>query len=144
MERGAHADEVRPAYHATSKAVHPDKNPDRVEEATEAMQMAVDANDVLSDARRRRAYMLAGSWWRYVAELERAEEATRQRRGGEARERDARRDEKRQREEWHEARRAERPERSTDGKEQRSHRSHTHRRASGQRRARTDGRSGGL
>ena len=110
-----------------------------MEEATEAMQMAVDANDVLSDARRRRAYMLAGSWRRYEAELERAEEATRQRRGGEARERDARRSEKRQREEWHEARRAERPERSRDGREQQNHR--RHRRASGQRKARTDGRS---
>ena len=41
LERGAHADEVRPAYHTTSKAVHPDKNPEREEEATEAMQMAV-------------------------------------------------------------------------------------------------------
>ena len=130
---------MRPAFHATSKAVHPDKNPERAEEATEAMQMAVDAYDVLSDARRRRAYMLAGSWQRYVAELERAEEATRQRRGGEARERDARRDEKRQREEWHEARRAERTGRSRDGREQQNHRSH--RRASGQRKARTDGRS---
>ena len=100
LERGAHADEVRPAYHATSKAVHPDKNPKRATEATEAMQMAGEAYKVLSDARKRRAYMLAGSWQRYVAELERAEEATRQRRGGEARERDARRDEKRQRETW--------------------------------------------
>ena len=60
--------------------------------------MAGEAYKVLSDARKRRAYMLAGSWRRYAAELERAEEATRQRRGGEARERDARRDEKRRRE----------------------------------------------
>ena len=105
-----------PAFHATSKAVHPDKNPEREEEATEAMQMAGEAYDVLSDARRRRAYMLAGSWRRYEAELERAEEATRQRRGGEARERDARRDEKRRREEW---------ERTADSKAQQNKRSHS-------------------
>ena len=34
LERGAHADEVRPgAYIAISKAVHPDKNPGRMAEA---------------------------------------------------------------------------------------------------------------
>ena len=87
--------------------------------------MAVAAYDVLSDARRRRAYMLAGSWWRYVAELERAEEATRQRRGGEARERDARRDEKRQRETW--------GGRTAESRTQRSNRSHS--RASSKKRA---------
>ena len=127
LERGTHADEVRPAYLAISKAVHPDKNPGRMAEATEAQQIVGDAHLTLRCPRRRQAYMLCSSWHQYVAELELAEQETARRRGGEARERDARRAEKRKREEW--------GGRSAEEKKERSGR--RHRREGGKRRART-------
>ena len=83
LERGAHADEVRPAYLAISKAVHPDKNPGRMAEATEAQQIVGDAHLTLRCPRRRQAYMLCSSWQQYEAALARAE--TRRRSGAAAR-----------------------------------------------------------
>ena len=125
LERGAHADEVRPAYLAISKAVHPDKNPGRMAEATEAQQIVGDAQQTLRCPRRRQAYMLCSTWQQYEAALEVAEQETARRRGGEARERDARRAEKRKREGW--------GGRSADEKKEQSDRSH--RREDGKRRA---------
>ena len=119
LARGAHTDEVRPAYLAVSKAVHPDKNPDRLEDATEAMQIVTDAHKVLGDARRRRAYMLARSWQQYADEIQRAEKAEQQDQSDEVHARRARREEKRQREGW--------GGRSDDGRVQRQDRSHRHR-----------------
>ena len=125
LERGAHADEVRPAYLAISKAVHPDKNPGRMAEATEAQQIVGDAHLTLRCPRRRQAYMLCSTWQQYEAALEVAEQETARRRGGEARERDARRAEKRKREGW--------GGRSAEEKKEQSDRSH--RREDGKRRA---------
>ena len=119
LERGAHADEVRPAYLAISKAVHPDKNPGRMAEATEAQQIVGDAHLTLRCPRRRQAYMLCSSWQQYEAALARAENEAAQRRSGEARKRQARRAEKRQREAW--------SGRSEEGHDHQGDRSHRHR-----------------
>ena len=126
LERGAHADEVRPAYLAISKAVHPDKNPGRMAEATEAQQIVGDAQQTLRCPLRRQAYMLCSTWQQYEAALARAENEAAQRRGDEARKRQARRAEKRQREEW--------GGQSAERRAQRNDR--RHRRTSGQKRAR--------
>ena len=69
--------------------------------------------------------MLCSSWQQYEAALEVAEQETARRRGGEARERDARRAEKRKREGWEG--------RSAEEKKEQSDRSH--RREDGKRRA---------
>ena len=60
---------MRPAYLVISKAVHPDKNPGRVAEATEAQQIVGDAHLTLRCPRRRQAYMLcARISWQYKDE----------------------------------------------------------------------------
>ena len=119
VSRGADVDTVRQAFRRLSKAVHPDKNPGRMAEATEAQQIVIDAHQTLRCDLRRQAYMLCSSWQQYEAALARAESEAAQRRSGEARERQERRAEKRQREEW--------GGRSAEGRADQSDRSHRHR-----------------
>ena len=62
MARTATPAELRKAFHALSKKLHPDKNPDDTERAQAAFRRIKDAHECLADERRRAHYdkMLVG------------------------------------------------------------------------------------
>lgn len=53
---GASAQEIKRAYHKKSLSSHPDKNPDRQEEASREFQQINSAFEVLSDESKRAEY----------------------------------------------------------------------------------------
>ena len=60
LKKTATLEEIKGAYRTQSKKWHPDKNPDKVEEATKKIQEINDAYKVLSDDRKRQIYNQVG------------------------------------------------------------------------------------
>jgi len=56
ISSSANAAEIRRAYREQALLHHPDKNPDRIEEATERFKLIAEAYSVLNDAKQRAAY----------------------------------------------------------------------------------------
>src|ERR1035437_8751733 len=56
IERGAAADEVKSAYRKAALKWHPDRNPQKKQEAEGKFREATEAYSILSDAQKRAAY----------------------------------------------------------------------------------------
>jgi DnaJ family protein A protein 5 len=56
VERTAEADAIKRAYRRQALLWHPDKNPDRIDEATQRFRLIQEAYEVLSDANERSWY----------------------------------------------------------------------------------------
>lgn len=67
VPRDATAEQLRRAYRQKALEHHPDKNPNRVEEATEVFKLVAEAYSVLRDDRLRAAYDASGGNWSGVA-----------------------------------------------------------------------------
>mmetsp|Transcript_41006 Transcript_41006/g.72109 ORF Transcript_41006/g.72109 Transcript_41006/m.72109 type:complete len:285 (-) Transcript_41006:65-919(-) len=61
ITRSASAAEVRSAYRQQALLHHPDKNPDRLQEATDRFKLIAEAYSVLQDPQRRAAYDAGGT-----------------------------------------------------------------------------------
>ena len=66
--------EIKAAYRAKARQYHPDLNPND-EEAVEQFKRAAEANDVLSDPEKRRAYDALGEHWRDYEQWKKSAEA---------------------------------------------------------------------
>lgn len=62
ISKNATAAEIKSAYRKLALKYHPDKNPDK--DATKTFQAINEANEVLSDPKKRRAYDVSGSRWK--------------------------------------------------------------------------------
>jgi curved DNA-binding protein len=62
ISKNATAEEIKSAYRKMALKYHPDKNPDK--DATKTFQAINEANEVLSDPKKRKAYDVFGSRWK--------------------------------------------------------------------------------
>src|ERR1039458_2833361 len=69
IERNTGADEIKSAYRKAALKWHPDRNPQKKQEAEEKFREATEAYSVLSDARRAKARSQRGADLRYDMKL---------------------------------------------------------------------------
>jgi DnaJ-class molecular chaperone len=60
VDKSADDETIRQSYKKLARKWHPDKNPDRVEEATKKFKEISEANDILTDSTKRKLYDLGG------------------------------------------------------------------------------------
>nr|AMP50741.1 DnaJ C terminal domain protein [uncultured bacterium]AMP50773.1 DnaJ C terminal domain protein [uncultured bacterium] len=71
IPKTASADDIKKAYRKLARKYHPDINPDN-EEAKKKFQQINEANEVLSDAEKRKKYDEYGENWKHAEEYEKA------------------------------------------------------------------------
>ena len=74
VARGASGEEIKAAYRKKARQYHPDLNPND-EEAVEKFKQAAEANEVLSDPDKRKAYDALGEHWREYEQWKKAADA---------------------------------------------------------------------
>lgn len=60
VDKTADEETIRQSYKKLARKWHPDKNPDRIEEATQKFKEISEANDILTDSTKRKLYDLGG------------------------------------------------------------------------------------
>src|SRR5690606_26919321 len=76
VDKKASQDEVRKAYRKLARKLHPDLNPNDPE-AQKKFQQLNEANEVLSDATKRKKYDQYGKDWQHAEEFEKARQQQR-------------------------------------------------------------------
>lgn len=82
LEKNATTDQIKSAYRKLARKYHPDLNPNDAE-ANKKFQQINEANEVLSDAEKRKKYDQYGADWKHAEQFEQArqQQANRQRQG---------------------------------------------------------------
>jgi curved DNA-binding protein len=76
IDKKATADEIKKAYRKLARKYHPDLNPND-KEANKQFQLINEANEVLSDAEKRKKYDEHGEHWKHADEFEKAKQSQR-------------------------------------------------------------------
>lgn len=76
IDKKATADEIKKAYRKLARKYHPDLNPND-KEANKQFQLINEANEVLSDAEKRKKYDEHGEHWKHAEEFEKAKQSQR-------------------------------------------------------------------
>ena len=71
LQKNASAEDIRKAYRKLARKYHPDLNPNNAE-AHKTFQQINEANEVLSDAEKRKKYDQYGENWKHAEEFEKA------------------------------------------------------------------------
>ncbi len=77
VNKNASEDEIKTAYRKLARKHHPDLNPDD-KEANKKFQQINEANEVLSDAEKRKKYDQYGKDWKHAEEFEKQKQSQRQ------------------------------------------------------------------
>src|SRR6202012_6190740 len=77
VDKKASEDDIKKAYRKLARKLHPDLNPNDTE-ANKKFQQLNEANEVLSDAEKRKKYNQYGENWQHGEEYERAQQQARQ------------------------------------------------------------------
>lgn len=77
VDKAATADDIKKAYRKLARTHHPDLNPND-KEAHKKFQQINEANDVLSDAGKRKKYDQYGENWQHAGQFEQAQQSGRQ------------------------------------------------------------------
>jgi len=77
IDKKASAEEIKNAYRKSARKHHPDLNPDD-KEAHKKFQQINEANEVLSDAEKRKKYDQYGKDWKHAEEFEKQRQSQRQ------------------------------------------------------------------
>lgn len=81
INKNATQDEIKSAYRKLARKLHPDLNPND-KEAHKKFQQVNEANEVLSDAEKRKKYDKYGKDWKHSEEFEKAQQQRRSYSGG--------------------------------------------------------------
>src|ERR1700740_186668 len=73
VEKNATGEEIKKAYRKLARKFHPDLNPND-KEANKKFQQINEANEVLSDAEKRKKYDAYGEHWQHAEEYEKAKQ----------------------------------------------------------------------
>lgn len=79
IEKSASQEDIKKAYHKLARKHHPDLNPNN-KEAHKLFQQINEANEVLSDAEKRKKYDEYGKDWKHAEQFEKAKQSSSQRR----------------------------------------------------------------
>src|SRR6201986_897956 len=80
IDKTATEKDIKSAYRKRARQYHPDLNPNDTE-ANKKFQQINEANEVLSDAEKRKKYDKYGENWQHGEEYERAQQQARQQQG---------------------------------------------------------------
>lgn len=81
VDKGASADDIKKAYRKLARKYHPDVNPND-KEAEKRFKEINEANEVLSDAEKRKKFDQYGADWKHADQFEEARRQQQQNRGG--------------------------------------------------------------
>ncbi|MBZ0098119.1 MAG: J domain-containing protein [Taibaiella sp.] len=80
VDKNASEDDIKKAYRKLARKYHPDLNPNN-EEAKKKFQQINEANEVLSDAEKRKKYDQYGEHWKHADQMEEARRQQQQQQG---------------------------------------------------------------